>query len=178
MNREILDHDSWEKAVNNSTEEEKRVVAATRSKRFYAYLIDIIPITVVVAIFFSIFSNFGEAFDNYFNKRGDFLSRQEFLSVRNQVRMFSLVIWIIYSTIMDASKFEGSFGKYFMGLKVVDEYGDRLNIKQSFIRNFSKAISYFVLWLGFIWILFDPKRQGWHDKIAKTLVVEDEKVIL
>jgi uncharacterized RDD family membrane protein YckC len=29
-----------------------------------------------------------------------------------------------------------------------------------------------VLYLGFIWILFDDRRQGWHDKIADTLVVE------
>ena len=26
--------------------------------------------------------------------------------------------------------------------------------------------------LGFIWILFDSKRQGWHDKLAGTVVIE------
>jgi hypothetical protein len=28
--------------------------------------------------------------------------------------------------------------------------------------------------LGFIWVAFDPKRQGWHDKIARTLVIDSD----
>jgi uncharacterized RDD family membrane protein YckC len=29
-----------------------------------------------------------------------------------------------------------------------------------------------ILYLGFIWILFDERRQGWHDKLAGTVVIE------
>jgi uncharacterized RDD family membrane protein YckC len=29
-----------------------------------------------------------------------------------------------------------------------------------------------IFYLGFIWILFDEKRQGWHDKLASTVVIE------
>ena len=32
-------------------------------------------------------------------------------------------------------------------------------------------ISAMVILLGFVWILIDKKRQGWHDKIAGTYVV-------
>lgn len=64
-----------------------------------------------------------------------------------------------------------------MGIKVVNEYGERLTIQRSLMRNSTKVISQFALYIGFIWILFDKKRQGWHDKIAKTLVVEDENVL-
>lgn len=28
-----------------------------------------------------------------------------------------------------------------------------------------------VLFLGFIWVAFDDRKQGWHDKLAGTLVV-------
>ena len=28
------------------------------------------------------------------------------------------------------------------------------------------------LLLGFIWVAFDAKKQGWHDKLAGTLVVK------
>jgi len=28
-----------------------------------------------------------------------------------------------------------------------------------------------VFYLGFIWVAFDDKKQGWHDKIARTFVV-------
>ncbi|WP_171497607.1 RDD family protein, partial [Acinetobacter ursingii] len=30
-----------------------------------------------------------------------------------------------------------------------------------------------VFMLGFIWIAFDSKKQGWHDKMAKTVVVKE-----
>ena len=29
-----------------------------------------------------------------------------------------------------------------------------------------------IFWLGFIWIAFDEKRQGWHDKLAGTVAIE------
>jgi uncharacterized RDD family membrane protein YckC len=38
-----------------------------------------------------------------------------------------------------------------------------------------RLLSYIVsgfLYLGFIWILFDSRRQGWHDKLANTVVIE------
>jgi len=33
-------------------------------------------------------------------------------------------------------------------------------------------ISGVVLFLGYLWILIDKKKQGWHDKIAGTYVVK------
>jgi uncharacterized RDD family membrane protein YckC len=29
------------------------------------------------------------------------------------------------------------------------------------------------LYLGFLWIAFDRRKQGWHDKIAGTVVVQE-----
>ena len=37
-----------------------------------------------------------------------------------------------------------------------------------------KLVSGIVILLGYVWILFDGKRQGWHDKIAGTVVVNVE----
>ena len=34
-----------------------------------------------------------------------------------------------------------------------------------------KLISGILCYLGYIWALVDANRQGWHDKIAKTLVI-------
>jgi uncharacterized RDD family membrane protein YckC len=30
----------------------------------------------------------------------------------------------------------------------------------------------FTLGIGFIWIIFDRRKQGWHDKMANTVVVK------
>jgi len=39
-----------------------------------------------------------------------------------------------------------------------------------------RYVGYFVavlpLGLGILWVAWDKKKQGWHDKMAKTLVVE------
>ena len=37
-----------------------------------------------------------------------------------------------------------------------------------------KLISTIVLFIGFLWIAFDDKKQGWHDKLASTYVVKAE----
>ncbi len=46
----------------------------------------------------------------------------------------------------------------------------------SFGKTVMRLIGYFVssivIWLGFLWILFDANKQGWHDKIAGTYVVK------
>lgn len=39
-------------------------------------------------------------------------------------------------------------------------------------RLFGYLVSGFLLDLGFIWILIDSRRQGWHDKLANTVVIE------
>jgi uncharacterized RDD family membrane protein YckC len=41
-------------------------------------------------------------------------------------------------------------------------------------RYFAYFISSLPLFLGFAWIAIDRRKQGWHDKIAGTLVVYDD----
>ena len=33
-------------------------------------------------------------------------------------------------------------------------------------------LSAIICYLGFLWALFDANRQTWHDKLAKTLVIQ------
>jgi uncharacterized RDD family membrane protein YckC len=39
------------------------------------------------------------------------------------------------------------------------------------VRALACFISLIALGLGFFWIAFDAEKQGWHDKIAGTVVV-------
>jgi uncharacterized RDD family membrane protein YckC len=39
------------------------------------------------------------------------------------------------------------------------------------VRSLAAAFSVIVLFLGFLWIAWDRDKQGWHDKIAGTIVV-------
>ena len=56
------------------------------------------------------------------------------------------------------------------GLQVVSAEGAPISFGIAFLR----AVGYFVsgiFYLGFIWIAFDKRKQGWHDKIAGTVVI-------
>lgn len=64
-------------------------------------------------------------------------------------------------------------GKMLFGLQVRDaKTGQFISVPRALLRYFSYLISYLILCLGFIWAGFDQKKQGWHDKIAKTVVVK------
>ncbi len=59
-----------------------------------------------------------------------------------------------------------------LSLRVVDaESGKTLSVGQAAARYLCYIISALPLCLGFIWVAFDRKKQGWHDKIAQTVVV-------
>lgn len=138
--------------------------------RLGAYLIDIIPIVILISIF--LYSTFGL---NPFNSGNSVIDLghefEKAISVKAMVRYLSFFMWIIYCSIMEASLYEGTFGKKIIGIKVTDKDGNPLTIGQSIIRNLTKVISYIALALGFIWVLFDKERRSWHDIIAKTYVV-------
>ncbi len=65
-------------------------------------------------------------------------------------------------------------GKKFFGLKVTSSDGsEKVDVVKGFLREVvGKFISGIVLGLGYLWILWDGQRQGWHDKIASTLVIQ------
>ncbi len=64
-------------------------------------------------------------------------------------------------------------GMRILGIRVVRSVdGGPLTKQQAILRTVGYWVSGAVLYLGFLWILVDDRRQGWHDKIADTLVVE------
>lgn len=60
-------------------------------------------------------------------------------------------------------------------LRVVRVDGQPLRFSDALIRGLSSVFSVAALGLGCLWILYDPERQSWHDKIAGTLVVKVPK---
>ncbi len=141
-------------------------------KRFVAYLIDILPIAFVVVVIAIVKFDFGQSFFELSKDAENFGALKTFQIENNIISMVCLVIWIIYSIAMDCSVHQGTYGKKLLNIKVVNEKGERLTFEEAFKRNVSKVISTFTFNLGFFWMIFDPKKQTWHDKIAAALVVE------
>jgi uncharacterized RDD family membrane protein YckC len=49
--------------------------------------------------------------------------------------------------------------------------GKRIDVFRGLLRYVGVIISIIPLFLGLIWAAFDPRKQGWHDKIASTVVI-------
>lgn len=60
-------------------------------------------------------------------------------------------------------------GKRVLGVRVMRADGTRLRLGNALRRQVGYWISS-IFFLGFFWILFDNKRQGWHDKLGGTIV--------
>jgi uncharacterized RDD family membrane protein YckC len=73
------------------------------------------------------------------------------------------------------SRYGATPGKLAVFAKIVDaRTGGALSTGQCIARYFGYLISIIPLFLGFAWIAIDRRKQGWHDKIAGTLVVYDD----
>jgi uncharacterized RDD family membrane protein YckC len=57
-------------------------------------------------------------------------------------------------------------------LRVIRTDGKALEFSESLVRGLTGIISLAVVGLGFLWILRDPERQAWHDRVAGTYVVK------
>lgn len=66
-----------------------------------------------------------------------------------------------------------TIGKWLMGLKVVGRDGLPPTIGRSFLRLIGYGFSTVVFWMGYLWVIIDDERQGWHDHFAKTWVIYD-----
>jgi uncharacterized RDD family membrane protein YckC len=59
-----------------------------------------------------------------------------------------------------------------MGLKVVDaRTGGTIDYSRAFVRSLGRLVASLVCALGYLWVIWDKEKQGWHDKIATTYVV-------
>ena len=106
-------------------------------------------------------------FDAYLEaaKTNDFLGWGEVLISWLLPLVLTIIFWL---------KVQATPGKMLFSLKVLDEKtGQPITVQQSLIRYVGYFVSAFLLLLGFIWIAFDAKKQGLHDKMARTVVVKD-----
>ena len=63
-------------------------------------------------------------------------------------------------------------GKMMLKLKVVDaKTGGPLTVGQAIIRYLGYFVSTIPLCIGLVWVGIDARKQGWHDKMAGTVVI-------
>jgi uncharacterized RDD family membrane protein YckC len=86
----------------------------------------------------------------------------------------SLLLLALYGAVM--WKYKGTtIGGVICHLRVVRLDGRAIDWPTAAARALGCFLSLAVAGLGFLWVVFDPERQSWHDKIAGTVVVRVPK---
>lgn len=84
-----------------------------------------------------------------------------------------LIVIVIFYFVGFWSWKQATPGKMALGLVVVDaETGQPASPVKYVLRYLGYIVSAVVILIGYIWVAFNPRKQGWHDLIAGTVVVK------
>src|ERR1700693_387241 len=145
--------------------------------RFIAAVIDGIIVGLPLFVLFLVIE--GPAFKSYTDCIGSAGAAGSYASCGSiygygSIQYFNLatiVVQLVYFSVLWSS-FGGTLGQRMLGLHVVDAAtGGKIGIGRAIGRYIGYLISAAVLLICLIWAAFDPRKQGWHDKMASTFVV-------
>jgi uncharacterized RDD family membrane protein YckC len=83
----------------------------------------------------------------------------------------SLAVGWLYFSLMESSQYQATLGKMALGIKVTDMQGNRVSFGRATGRYFGKIVSGIIIGIGFLMVAFTQKKQGLHDIMANTLVI-------
>jgi uncharacterized RDD family membrane protein YckC len=83
-----------------------------------------------------------------------------------------IVIRLAYEVYFIGSPSGQTIGMHVMGIRAIDaQTGGQVEYSKAFIRWLMSYVSALACLLGYFWMLWDPEKQTWHDKVAGTFVV-------
>ena len=136
----------------------ENLTLASISKRSMALFIDETLLSFI--LIFSLWNSFVSA-----------KSIEEIILLVNQFTLEYIALKIFYQAFF-VMKYGATLGKIAMKIRVIDiNTIDNPNVISSLNRAIFRIISEMLFYMGFLWAMFDPQKQAWHDKTARTLVV-------
>lgn len=99
-----------------------------------------------------------------------FLVNGDEISLYMQQLLIVVYFWLYYA-VMESSKLQATVGKLALGIVVVDKNYTRVTFRRAAGRSLSRFLSAFTFAIGFLMVGFTEKKQGLHDKLAQTYVV-------
>ncbi len=86
------------------------------------------------------------------------------------VLIISVITWL-YFAFCESSAWQATIGKLALGIRVTDTQGARISMPRALGRYPAKYLSAFILCIGFLMVAWTQRKQGLHDLIASTLVL-------
>lgn len=162
------------------TIENSEVKYAGFGKRYAARIID----GVVIAFFCGpIYSQFNRYITMYLKKtmriggdidfeiRSKMFEKADLITFIYFYIFIAIVTWCYFAG-MESSPWKGTIGKKILGLEVTDEEGERISFIKASGRYFGKIISGAILYIGYLAMLGNNKKQTWHDSMSGCVVKE------
>ncbi len=128
-------------------QQQSTTVYAEWWRRFLSYLIDGVAVAVVSNIIGALLRSSGVS------------------------TLVGLLLGAAYYTILNVQWNGQTLGAKALGIRIVSADGAPINYGQMVIRYLMSLVSGLALGIGYLWLFWDPNRQTWHDKVAKTYVV-------
>lgn len=131
---------------------------ADNKKRSLAFFIDEMLLSLL--LIFALWESFSNA-----------QTMEEMINLTNMFVLEYMAMKIIYQAFF-TMKYGASIGKIVMKIRVVEiKTLDNPNVLSALNRAIFRVISEMFFYLGFLWGMLNPEKQTWHDKTARTLVV-------
>jgi uncharacterized RDD family membrane protein YckC len=135
------------------------IVLAPIKKRAVAFMIDetLLSLLLIFALW-----------DSFVNAQ----TMEEMINLTNSFVLEYMMMKFIYQAFF-VMQYGATLGKMAMKIRVIElKTVANPNVLVSLNRSSVRILSETILYLGFLWGMLDPSRQAWHDKTARTLVVD------
>jgi uncharacterized RDD family membrane protein YckC len=86
--------------------------------------------------------------------------------------ILNLIIGAAYAIYFISSPSGQTIGMHLMNIRAIDaQTGGRVDVGKAVVRWLVAIVSGLACLIGYLWMLWDPEKQTWHDKAANTYVV-------
>ena len=134
------------------------ITLADKGKRSIAFFIDEMLLSLLLLI--ALWESFVQT-----------TTTEEVIMLTNTVVLEYMALKVIYQAFF-VMQYGASIGKIIMKISVIEiQTLQKPNVLVALNRAVFRVVSEMFFYLGFIWGMMNPSRQTWHDKTAKTLVV-------
>jgi uncharacterized RDD family membrane protein YckC len=138
--------------------ESENITLASIQKRGLAYMID----EILVSLLFIFI---------YLDQIPQEATTEQTIAIINSLVMYVMVLKVVYQTFF-VWMYGATLGRIVMKIKVISISDlEKPTLLFALSRASFRILSESLFYLGFVWAMLNPKRETWHDKVARTLVV-------
>ncbi len=92
------------------------------------------------------------------------------------VSVGTLVMYWLYSSLLESSARQATLGQQLLGLRVMDVEGRRISFARASARYFGQILSALICGVGYLFNLWTSRRQTLHDLIAGCVLVRPDRI--